>query len=68
MCSVRILTASPQLNAGANPDIQNYLGDTPLAFAARENYLEIVQILLAAGADPDVQNVRGGARTSETAD
>jgi hypothetical protein len=47
------------LNAGGDPDIANYLGDTPLAFAARENFVECVQILLAAGADPDIQNGHG---------
>lgn len=42
------------LNAGANPDAQTTVGDTPLLYAIRRNDVEMVKILIDAGADVDM--------------
>lgn len=39
------------IEAGANPDIQNRVGQTPLAFAARFGYDSLVNLFLERGAD-----------------
>jgi len=45
------------LQKGANPDIQNKIGETPLIDAVRKNDPEIVQLLLDNGANPNRQDL-----------
>ena len=40
------------LSGGADTDIQNSLGQTPLISAVSQGYADMVQLLLAYGADP----------------
>jgi hypothetical protein len=47
------------LEAGANPDLQNYRGESALMMAAREGKTETVSLLVKAGATLDLQNERG---------
>jgi ankyrin repeat protein len=51
---VRIL-----LDAGANPDVRQSAGWTPLHAAAMNGDLASVELLLAAGADPTATNDEG---------
>ena len=44
------------IQAGADVDIQDNYGETPLFIASNKGYLEIVQILIQAGADVDKQD------------
>lgn len=44
---------------GADANACNMHGDTPLHWAAAENYLNIVQMLLNAGANVNTKNVHG---------
>jgi len=44
------------LEAGADPNIPNDLGDFPIHEAARRGYEEILRTLLEAGADPNIQD------------
>jgi ankyrin repeat protein len=48
---------SSLLHEGADPNIQDRMGFTPLISAAREGHIEVVRTLLENGADP---NLRGG--------
>lgn len=41
---------------GANPNVVNYSGQTPLFSAARQGSIEAVKVLIEAGADPDLNN------------
>ncbi len=41
------------LAAGANPNVMNQDGHTPLSFAAQDNLLEAIKLLLAARANPN---------------
>lgn len=47
------------LDAGANPDIGNALGITPLHFGARYGNIEIAEMLIDYGADINLQNKYG---------
>ena len=47
--------ATVLLHAGANRDLRNHEGATPMLLAAQEGHDEIVRILLEAGADPNVR-------------
>ena len=47
------------LNAGADADVKNRKGDTPLLFAAREGLSEAVRLLLTADADKDMKDASG---------
>jgi len=47
------------LAAGANPNIRNKQGDTPLLLAARRGYKPIMLKLLESGADVNAANDRG---------
>ncbi len=55
------------LNHGADPNVRNTAGATPLLFAASTryneakagNHIEIVELLLRAGADPNIENIHG---------
>lgn len=49
------------LEAGANPDIRNLQGDTPLMTALAHDDLESAQALLDFNADPTLVNTRGQA-------
>lgn len=44
------------LEAGANPNIQNGDGNTPLIRAASQGYAEITRLLLEYGANPHIRN------------
>ena len=43
------------LNRGANPNLKDERGVSPLRLAAEYGHLEVVNILLAAGADPNIK-------------
>ena len=47
------------LSAGANPNVQDNDGDTPLLLAAREGHNNIVKILINENADLDIKNNNG---------
>ena len=56
----RILTIiNNLLDAGANPNQQDFNGDTALMWAVRWQNLEAVEMLLAHGVDTSIQNRRG---------
>ena len=44
---------------GANPNVRNDMGTTPLQIAARENQTEMIRLLLRAGASPKIANANG---------
>jgi ankyrin repeat protein len=48
------------LERGANPNLSDADGDTPLHGAAQRGNLKVLQMLLAAGADPNARNKVGG--------
>ena len=48
-----IIRVRELLDAGINPNITDYDGDTPLVYASEEGYTEIVKLLLDSGADAD---------------
>lgn len=52
------------LQNGANPNIQNKDGMTPLMYAASNNHTNIVKCLLDANADPHIGDISGW--TAET--
>lgn len=45
-----------QLEAGANPNIRDSSGSTPLHFAAQQNNPDHIHTLIAFGADPNLKN------------
>lgn len=47
------------LDAGANPNIQDLAGQTPMHGASGFNSIEPVRLLLNAGADPNIPNIEG---------
>jgi len=47
------------LDAGANPNVRNKLGGTPLMWAASYGQNEAVQLLLSKGADPRIKDADG---------
>ena len=47
------------LNAGANPNEEEYDGDTPLHKAVRRVHKEVIQTLMEGGADPRKENKYG---------
>ena len=47
------------LKNGANPNIRNNHGKTPLQIAAKENDSESVRLLLKYGADPNIADKKG---------
>lgn len=47
------------LDGGVDPNGQNTVGDTPLAFAARSQKIEAVKMLLENKANPNIANVEG---------
>ena len=47
------------LKAGACPNVQDALGNTPLIIAIKQGSLDKVQVLLEAGADPQIGNTDG---------
>lgn len=44
---------------GANPNVKNIFGWTPLMYAASEGNIDIIRILINGGADIRVKNMRG---------
>ncbi len=55
------------LDAGANPNIQQRNGETPLHSVAEENYPVIARLLLDAGANPDIKERDEGYTPLHTA-
>ena len=47
------------LQAGANVNLQDKNGETPLYKASRNGYTNIVRLLLDAGANPNIQDNGG---------
>jgi ankyrin repeat protein len=47
------------LEKGANPNIQDEVGRTPLRNAAFKGHVDVVKLLLEHGADPNIQNEYG---------
>jgi len=47
------------LKSGANPNIQDIFGHTPLHWAMRFNDPDLIMLLIEHGADLDIQNFRG---------
>ncbi len=47
------------LDSGADPNVQNKQGETPLHLAIKYGCIKIAQILLKYGANPDIQNRDG---------
>ena len=56
------------LRAGANPNVQQQGGWTPLHEAAAQGRSEIVDLLLAHGADPDATNADGKTPAEKAAE
>ena len=52
-------TVRALLEAGADPNVANKGGFTPLYWATRAGHVDVVTVLLEAGADPNVAN-KGG--------
>jgi ankyrin repeat protein len=52
------------LEAGANPNVVNSSGATPLFHAVQGGRLDIVKVLLAAGADPSPRTSNSGGRSA----
>ena len=48
------------LERGANPNLGDADGDTPLHGAAQRGNVKVLQMLLAAGANPNAKNKAGG--------
>ena len=56
----RVAVTEVLLNQGADPNLRaDFLNETPLMMAVRENHIEIVKILLEHGADPNLTNSDG---------
>ena len=54
---IQILTKSRAYNGfGANSNVLNYNGQSPLFIAARQGQLQLVKVLIQAGAQPDLNN------------
>ena len=47
------------LEYGADPNMRNNYGATPLSWAAEKGHTEMVKVLLEAGADPNMKNGNG---------
>lgn len=47
------------LEAGANPNVQDLLGETPLHKAAAHGYTDLIRILLDSGANPALEDTMG---------
>jgi ankyrin repeat protein len=47
------------LERGANPNLRNSAGQTPLTFAAGRGFAEIVSLLLSKGGNPNDQDDNG---------
>ena len=47
------------LDAGANPDMGNVHGITPLMYGARYKNIEVCKLLLESGANPDLKDISG---------
>ena len=56
------------LTAGADPNAQNDLEETPLMLAAAEGHKSATKLLLAHGADPDILNYENMTATDCTLD
>ena len=59
--------AETLLNKGADPNIKNKLGGTPLMWAASYGQDEVVRLLLAKGADVNIKD-NSGASAADWAD
>ena len=55
------------VEAGANINSRDYIGFTPLHYAAKNAYLDVTATLLALGADINVRDARGRTPLYESA-
>ena len=51
--------AQDLLSRGANPNVIDYVGYTPLMFAAQTNFVKMASLLIANGAHVNVRNNNG---------
>jgi ankyrin repeat protein len=54
-----LMLAKGTLNAGANVNVQNSDGNTPLILAAKNNQVQLIELLLQSGAKVIIQNDQG---------
>ena len=52
------------LDEGADPNIADRYGETPLLLAAEEGHQNVVQLLIANGADANMTDLEGNAPQS----
>jgi ankyrin repeat protein len=54
-----LLCVKKLIERGADPNVRDYLGYTPLHFAAYEGHAEVARLLLNHGADPNAKTISG---------